>query len=239
MYLASGGSWEMALEPKTVYTIGRSGLDPEVDLPFGPDSRLHRRCGELTVGEDVLEILNVGGWLPLTVTDVDGSGELRIDPARKRSVPFARFILSVDLGSVRHSIRFQSEQVERLLIPAGGLDAGNSTEALVSISRRAGYFKALVLLCSPKLQDPTSDVIPTDQQIASGLNALGCEPRRVTADIVERRLAYCRERLGLRNAATGAGAEDRGARRRLVAFVLNNLIVTMDDLRRLDHRTDP
>lgn len=233
MFVAASGSWETTLEDGATYTIGRSSEAGTVDLPLGDDGRIHRRCGTITVDDRGSTVANVGAWLPLQIVDLDGTGDLRIDPNEGRAIPFHRYSISIDLGDSRPSIRIETERSASVAVATSDAGDGASTVGMTTISRRAGYFKALVALCEPRLLDPMSSVIPSDHQIASRINRAGVEPQRVTADIIERRLAYCRERLGLRDRSAGPGAEDRQARHRLLEFVFNNRIVGLDDLDRL------
>jgi serine/threonine-protein kinase len=233
VFIAASSGWEVALQDGVAYVFGRSSEDGEVNLPLGEDDRIHRRSGTVTVDDRSSSVANEGAWLPLLVVDLDGTGELRIDPNQVRTIPFCRYSISIDLGDTRPAIRIETDQPASFEIGSTTTPTGAKTVGITTVSKRAGYFKALVALCEPRLLDPTSHIVPTDQQIAARINQAGIEPQRITADIVERRLAYCRERLGLRGRWCGQGAEDRQARHRLLEFVLNNRIVELGDLERL------
>ena len=233
MFIAASDGWEATLEDGATYTFGRSSDTYIVDLPLGEDERIHRCCGSISISDHDSTVANLGAWLPLQIVDLDGTGGLRIDPSHTRTVPFRRYAMMIDLGDDRPSIHIEADRPASVFMATPEAQDGANTIGLTTISKRAGYFKALVALCEPRLLDPMSTVVPTDQQIATRINRARVEPHRLTSNIIERRLAYCRERLGLRDRDAGMGTEDRQARHRLLEFVFNNRIVGLEDLDRL------
>ena len=87
--------------------------------------------------------------------------------------------------------------------------AGDTQRGL-GLDRSAGYFRALVALCEPRLRDPGSDAVASAGEIARRLTASGQEQGRVSQKAVERRLANVRQRLGIGAARTRSAARPPG-----------------------------
>lgn len=235
MYTASSGRWRCLLADGVVHRIVRGGVQsptPETDLPLSDDRRLHRHTADLVVVDGALRLVNRGTRNSLIVHDLARVGALVVDPGHTVQLPWHSCRIDIDLGDHVESIRLDAEAGETVYLESALVAGGEQTVRPVQLSRSAGYFTALVVICEPRLLDPTSMAIPTDAQIAARINLAGIEPSRITAKTVEKRLEYCRVKLGLRAAPdhAGAGSEDRGARRRLVELVLLNRLVTADDL---------
>jgi hypothetical protein len=116
----------------------------------------------------------------------------------------------------------------------GSVPLSGATVGGLGLDRDAGYFRAAVALCAPRLRDPQSDEVSPVGEIVRLLNRSGAEPERVTAKAVERRLANVRRKLGIGAAdaygGSAAGLEVRDAARLLADLVLRTGTVTPADL---------
>ena len=108
----------------------------------------------------------------------------------------------------------------------------------LGLDRSAGYFRAAVALCAPRLRDPSSTEVATIAEVARDLGGAPGESGRVSQKAVERRLAHLRKRLGVggddADGISAAGLEVRDACRQLVDLLIRTSTVTPADLTLLD-----
>lgn len=226
--LASGRSCEVAVGESV--TFGRGGLDDGVELTLSSDERLHRTAGRVVVHDHGWELVNTGRWLHLLASDLDGSGRDDLAPGVSRLIPWSRVLVEIPLGHSTLSFEVVSPRDsgadERVM-------EGHGTIEPFRVDRTAGYFRALVALCEPRLIEPTSVEIPSDAQVAVRLNGSGTESRHLTAKAIERRFDYVRRILGLKvfeDGLSGVGAERSDARQSLVDIALATGTVSRRDL---------
>lgn len=241
MLTVTASGWSGDVAEGEVLRFGRGTPDDGVELTLSDDPRLHRQCGVLTVQDDGWTVFNTGGWLHLRLVDLDGLGRDDLPPGSRRRVPWIRTEVSVGLGTDR--VGFSAEQ--RVLRPAGraelppeaGQLSGRLTIDPFALDRGTGYFRALVALCQPRLEDSRNREVPSDAQVAVRLNRVPSEVQHVTARGVGRRIAYLRSLFGLLEQderGSSAGLERRGARAHLVDIALEAGVVTAADLRLLE-----
>lgn len=226
------------LRPGDVLAFGRgrpSGDGPHLGLSDNP--RLHQSAGLVEVDDTGWLLTNTGRWLHLRVVELGGPNRLDLQPGRAARIPYARCRVEVTTGD--ESVGFDAacpflEQFPDAPTPAL---AGSTVQGL-GLDRDAGYFRAVVALCAPRLRDPQSDEVASVGEIVRLLNRAPTEPERVTAKAVERRLAHVRSKLGIGAAdaygGSAAGLEVRDAARVLADLVLRTGAVTPADLDRLD-----
>ena len=197
---------------------------------------LHACAGRLSVDETGCTLSNTGRWLRLRLVHLDGTERSDLDPGRSLRVPWVRSRIEVAAGT--ETVGFELENPHPVHHPAGDGVAAGDTEHGLGLDRSAGYFRALVALCEPRLRDPGTDAVAAAGEIARRLTASGREDGRVSAKAVERRLANLRHRLGIGGAhpdgGSAEGLEVRDAARRLVELVLRTGTVTRDDLALLE-----
>ena len=229
--------------------VDRAPGDRPVELELAADPRLHRRCGTVTVDDAGWDLANEGRWLRLLVVGLDRTGLVHLAPGDRLRVPWHRTRVEVHVGGRTYGFEacharlgLDSDSSDTSTVARSSSDplsAGpvpGATVAPVRVDRSAGYFRALVALCEPRLLDPSTGSPATDLEIARRLNQSGAEASRISGKTVERRLDLCRTRFGLKAAGPGgaAGLERRDGRRALVEAALLTATVTPADLRLLE-----
>jgi hypothetical protein len=206
------------------------GRDPSAQVRFD-DDRVHRQLAIVSAADDSWTVVNVGRWLVVQLARRDGTGRDEVRPGESRTVGWSATELAVTLGDgERHALEIeltaQHADAATLTLPSDGPET-----AAGELRPGTGYFRALVALAEPRLTGRLAT--PTDAQIALRLNRSGRELRRVGAKTVERRLDYCRERLGLK----GSPAEwdsNRNARDVLAEVAVAAGVVRPHDLAELE-----
>ncbi len=219
-----------------------AGGEPHLGLSSNP--RLHQRAGLIEVDAAGWVLTNTGRWLHLRVVEHGGPNRLDLQPGRAARIPYPSCRVEVTTGD--ESVGFDADCpfLDRTTAPGQPALAGSTVQGL-GLDREAGYFRAIVALCAPRLRDPQSDEVASVGEIVRALNASPAEPERVTAKAVERRLAHVRRKLGIgavdAYGGSAAGLEVRDAARVLADLVLRTGAVTGHDLARLDgiDREDP
>lgn len=213
---------------------GDAGGEPHLGLSDNP--RLHQRAGLLEVDAAGWLLANTGRWLHLRVVEVGGPNRLDLQPGRVARIPYSRCRVEVTTGDETVGFDASCPHLDR--VPAGEPALAGSTVQGLGLDRDAGYFRALVALCGPRLRDPQSDEVASVGEIVRALNRSPAEPERITAKAVERRLAHVRRKLaiGASDAYGGsaAGLEVRDAARVLADLVLRTGAVTPADLALLE-----
>jgi hypothetical protein len=210
--------------------------DEAVHLGLSDNPRLHAHAGTVAADQAGWVLTNNGRWLHLRVTEHGGPNRLDLDPGRVARVPYARCRVEVATGD--EVVGFD---VDCPVLAGLGADAvasllvgATSTVGGLGLDREAGYFRALVALCEPRLRDPQTGDVATVAQIVRTLNRTGLEPEPVTAKAVERRLAHVRRKLAVGgidpDGVSAAGLEARDASRQLADLVLRTGTVGRDDL---------
>ena len=246
------------LRPGDALAFGRTTVDTDDDDAGGDDSvdggedgggephlglsdnaRLHQRAGLVEVDAAGWLLTNTGRWLHLRVVEVGGPNRLDLQPGRVARIPYSRCRVEVTTGDETVGFDASCPHLDR--VPAGEPALAGSTVQGLGLDRDAGYFRALVALCGPRLRDPQSDEVASVGEIVRALNRSPGEPERITAKAVERRLAHVRRKLaiGASDAYGGsaAGLEVRDAARVLADLVLRTGAVTPADLELLEAGT--
>ena len=221
-------------------TFGRDqGDGPGVDagagvphLALSTSARLHAHAGRIEALDDGWLLVNEGRWLHLRVVPRDGADSTDVTPGRTLRVPWPSVRVEVATGEEVVSVEVDCPLLATEAPASGAVPAGDTVRAL-DLDRDAGYFRALVALCAPRLRDPSTPEVPTVAEVARTLSALPVEGGRVSTKAVERRLAHVRRRAGVGGDPDGvsaAGLEVRDASRRLVDLALRTGTVTVADL---------
>jgi hypothetical protein len=218
-------------------TFGRH--DPGGDaghLGLSDNPRLHLHAGRIDVDAAGWVLLNVGRWLQVRVVEHGGPNRIDLQPGRVVRVPYPRCGVEVATGD--ETVGFVATCPVVPAASAGGPEGpgalAGATVGGLGLDRRAGYFRAVVALCVPRLLDPQNDEVSSTGEVVRLLNRSGAEPERVSPKGVERRLAHVRSKLGI--GATDpyggsvAGLEVRDAARVLADVVLRTGTVTPADL---------
>lgn len=239
------------LEPGRAVTFGRTrddqggpglvGGPDDAHLGLSTSTRVHAVAGRIEVRNDGWLLANQGRWLHLRVARLDGPAHAEVAPGRTLRVPWPG--VRVELATSDEEVAFEVHcpalatlQPDEVIEPP----AGDTVRAL-DLDREAGYFRALVALCAPRLRDPSSTEVATVAQVARTLGGLPSEPDRVSVKAVERRLAHLRSRVAIGgdpDEVSAAGLEVRDASRRLVDLALRTGTVTTADLQLLDVGSD-
>ena len=241
--LVRHGALEWRLRPGEGLTFGRrpaaaddAGPSTEPHLGLSDSTALHARAGRLAVDESGCTLANTGRWLRLRLVHLDGIERSDLDPGRSVRVPWVRTRIEVAAGvqTVGFELvgRIPVDQPAAVDVPAGDTQRG------LGLDRSAGYFRALVALCEPRLRHPGTDAVAAAGDIARRLTGSGRESGRVSAKAVERRLANVRHRLGIGgtdpDGGSAEGLEVRDATRQLVELLLRTGTVTRADLALLE-----
>lgn len=230
------------LRPGDALAFGRRpGADaPPADEPhlaLSDNPRLHQRAGLIEVDAAGWVLTNTGRWLHLRVVEVGGPNRLDLQPGRVARVPYPRCRVEVTTGDETVGFDAACPFLDRTPVAGEPVQSGSTVQGL-GLDRDAGYFRAVVALCSPRLRDPQSDEVASVGEIVRLLNRSPAEPERVTAKAVERRLAHVRRKLGIGvvdpYGGSAAGLEVRDAARVLADLVLRTGAVTAADLALLD-----
>jgi hypothetical protein len=242
------GDQEVGLTAGQSLTFGRGdGDDPGDDpahLALSQNPKLHAQAGRVDVEDSGWLLTNTGRWLHLRVVELGGPNRVDLQPGRVVRVPYPHCRVEVTTGD--ETVGFDAWCP--VLADAGSGDGGavplgGSTVAALGLDRGAGYFRALVALCAPRLRDPQTDAVASVGEIVRSLNALPVETERVTAKAVERRLAHVRSKVGLAASdpygGSAAGPEVRDAARQLADLVIRTGVVTVADLVLVDPDAAP
>lgn len=227
-----------ALTPGDGLTFGRTGAggDALPHLGLSDNPRLHALAGRIDVDELGWLLTNTGRWLHLRVAEAGTANRVDVPPGRTVRIPYPDCRVQVTTGD--ETIGFDARCPWLARVPADRRPdapalAGATVDAL-GLDRGAGYFRALVALCAPRLHDPGCDEVASVAEIARTLNRLPQETERVTAKAVERRLAHVRRKVGLTatdpHGRSAAGLELRDASRQLADLALRTGTVTPEDL---------
>lgn len=225
------GDGELIVDVGEACSFGR-GLDV-VDLVLTDDPRVHRHAGTVVAEDDGWTLHNDGRWLHLRVSSLAGRGHHVLEPGASVRVPWpdARVDIVVGAATVGFEVHHLGAPLHRHRPLA--VDPGDSaTISPARIGRGSGAFRALLALCAPRLSDSASEDLPTNAEIAWRLNRCGIEPGHVTAKAVERRLDYCRRRLGLDDEVVDSriGLDHRALRRQLVDAAIMTGVVRAEDV---------
>lgn len=226
---------ELPLAAGESLTFGRGDGSEPGHLALSENPKLHGQAGRIEVEEGGWLLTNTGRWLQLRVVELGGPNRVDLQPGRVVRVPYAHSRVEVTTGD--ETVGFDAwcpVLADAGADDGGAVPLGGSTVAALGLDRGAGYFRALVALCAPRLRDPQTDTVASVGEIVRLLNALPAETERVTAKAVERRLAHVRSKVGLAAndpyGGSAAGLELRDAARQLADLVIRTGVVTAADL---------
>jgi len=233
------------LAPGEALTFGRRTSDRQPPsrrhLGLSDHPSLHSHAGTITADDHGWIVVNAGRWLSLRVFEVGGSGRADVAPGRSLRSPWSRGRVEVIAGEV--AVAFEVDAPagpEDVAVPARPLVTGDT--ASLQLDRTAGYFRAVVALCEPRLRDPGTERVATTAEIALALNRAGERPP-VSVKAVERRLAHARRRFGVGGddpeGISAAGLEVRDAARQFADLLLRVGAVTVAELAILEPRDRP
>lgn len=228
------------LGPGQEATFGRSEPGPgrsggHIGLSANP--RLHGHAGTVAADDAGWTLHNTGRWLHLRVTPAGSADRTDLAPGRSLRVPWSEVHVEVATGDEVVGLTVSCP----LLADAGTAAAtagGSDTVGGLGLDRDAGYFRAAVALCAPRLRDPSSVEVPTVAEVALALTRAPGEQGRVSRKAAERRLAHLRSRVGIGGddgeGISAAGLEVRDAGRQLVDLLIRTGTVTPADLALLE-----
>ena len=226
------GPPRLVLGPGDEVSFGRDGATTGLEhVGLGPDERLHGHAGTISVDERGWVVVNTGRWLHLAVVDEATAASNDLAPGRALRVPYASARVEVHTGTEVLAMAVRCDAGE--LAPDTRPLAAGSTIRPLDLDAGAGYFRALVALCAPRLRDPAGREVATVPEIVRELNASGREGSRVSAKAVERRLAHVRRKVGIGQTApdgSSRGLEVRDASVQLVELVLRTGTVRVEHL---------
>lgn len=231
-------------KPGESVSFGRARTAEDVvarDVPhlgLSENPRLHALAGRIDVDDLGWTVTNTGRWLHVRVAEVGTPNRFEVPPGRTVRVPYPDCRMEVTTGDETVGFDVCCPWLGRE--PRDSRDAAvplalaGSTVTALGLDRSAGYFRALVALCAPRLRDPQSAEVATEGEIARTLNQLPEEVERVTVKAVERRLANVRRKVGLVASdpygGSVAGLEIRDASQQLADLAIRTGAVTAADL---------
>lgn len=218
--------------------VGRAG-----DLAIDDNPHLHRRLLEVVAAGDVAWLANVGGRIPVAVSDDAGLVRATLAPGGRLAVPAAGSRVTFAAGSTRYEILIWAESADDAAadgvappgVPHSALssalevlapDVWDLEDTLVGAPLTPAQKLLLVALAEPVLRgDEAVHAVPTTTAAAA---RLGWTPRAFT-----RRLDHVCRKLARAGAPGVAATDGRAAthrRLRLVEYAVATRIVTPDDL---------
>jgi hypothetical protein len=235
-----GGTTEIpAGHDVTFGRVDAEGHHGDRHIGLSANPRLHARAGTVAADETGWTLRNTGRWLHLRVTPVGQADRTDVAPGRSLRVPWSEARVEVVTGDETVGLT-----VECLVLaddPRVTSSGSGDTVGGLGLDRSAGYFRAAVALCAPRLRDPSSTEVATVAQVARALGGAPGEPGRVTQKAVERRLAHLRTRLDIGGedptGVSAAGLEVRDAGRQLVDLLIRTGTVTPGDLALIEETT--
>lgn len=212
------------MQPGDDFTIGRRGNLVIEDNPY-----LHRDFLLINHDDGFWWVHNVGSRLPVQLTDAHGLMKAVLAPGARTPIIFDTTLLVFSAGATTYEIELQTEAAtyEKALVRqvASGETTIGATEFTES------QLLSIIALAEPILRNPGSgtELLPTSVQAAKRLGWTLTRFNRKLDNVCEKL-----ERAGVSGlrGTVQAGAANR--RTRLVDYALSTLLVTVDDLPKLD-----
>jgi hypothetical protein len=217
--------------PGDTIRFGRGSATVNVDLVLTDDKHLHACAGSITATADGWVLANLGSHLVLRLSELPSGGSVDVHPSRSVLCPWPSasigITLRTDAGPMKYVIDVESDPVFGV-IEYGGSDGGTVKDT--GINRTRTYYRVLVELCRPRLEDASDTHVPEAKAIARRLG--------MTARAVEKHVEYLRVKYGFGPdrlyQESNAGLEQRGTQQQLVDIAILSGDVGFDDLQPTD-----
>jgi hypothetical protein len=197
---------------------------------------MHGRAGEIAANPSGWELVNTGRWLPITVQDALTRKAFVVEPGETHPFLLAeatvRLVLrtSESIETVELEVRTASGRAIPAPLAAGG-DTVRPVDGPTGVKRTAKYYRVLVELCRPRLEDPSNVTPPSAKELRARLDPV----EYPTVRGVEKHLEHLRQLFGLGPERASladnlAGLEQRSTLHRLAELAIFTGVVTRDDL---------
>lgn len=217
---------EHDLLPGSDFRIGRRG-----DLVIDDNPYLHRDFIAIAFADGFWWIHNVGGRLPIQVTDRLGLLKAVLAPGARTPLVFDTTLLVFAAGSTTYEIELTAPidgYLPESAQPGAPAPSGETTMGATDFTE--SQLLAILALAEPLLRNPGSGAerLPTSVDAAKRLGWTITRFNRKLDNVCEKL-----ERAGVSGlrGSTGAGAANR--RVRLVEYAIDSLLVSPTDLPRL------
>lgn len=217
---------EHDLQQGSDFRIGRRG-----DLVIDDNPYLHRDFIVITFSDGFWWIHNVGGRLPIQVTDRLGLLKAVLAPGARTPLVFDVTLLVFSAGSTTYEIELTAPidgYVPESALPSGALASGETTMGATDFTE--SQLLAILALAEPLLRNPGSGAerLPTSVDASRRLGWTITRFNRKLDNVCEKL-----ERAGVSGlrGSTGAGAANR--RVRLVEYAIDTLLTSANDLPKL------
>lgn len=212
------------LQPDRVFVIGRQG-----DLALDDNPYLHRSFLEITHGDGLWWVANVGSRLPAHLTDQRGLLRTTLAPGARQPVVFPLTLLTFSAGSTSYELRLETAGAPYLSAQAQPHASGDTT--ILPGAMTPSQKVALLALAEPVLRRVGTGAsrVPTAVEAAARLGWPQTRFNRKLDNICEKL-----ERAGVRGLRGEPGSQAVNRRALLVEYAVSTLLVTADDLPLLD-----
>jgi hypothetical protein len=219
------------LKPGDTLRFGRGSESVAVDLVLSNDRHLHACAGSITANADGWVLTNLGSHLVLRLSELPTGGSVDVHPSRSVLCPWPSASVAVtirnDAGPTRYVIEVESDPIFGM-VQLGESDGGTVIDT--GINRNRTYYRVLVELCRPRLEDASATHVPEAKEVARRLG--------MTARAVEKHIEYLRVKYGFGPdrlfAESNAGLEQRGTQQQFVDIAILSGDVSLDDVRNND-----
>lgn len=211
------------------FYIGRQG-----DLELDEDNLfLHRHFLEISYGDGLWWLTNIGARLTATVTDSSGGVNAWLAPGARLPLVFEQTTVVFTAGPVTYEFTIHAQTPSLHVESTAGADHGMSTIGNVPLTTRQ---KMLILaLAEPALRrDGTgSSEIPSSAQAAERLGWTSTRFNRKLDNVCDKF-----DRIGVQGMRGGQGRLAMNRKARLVEYAVSSRLVTRADLALLDSPVD-
>jgi hypothetical protein len=223
MHVEFCGEWT-ALDPETVFTIGRDG-----DLQIDDNPYLHRYFLQVAFADGLWWLANTGSQLSATVSGGGGAVQAFLAPGARLPLVFAETTVLFTAGPTTYELTLVGDQPTFTPTEVAPNSAGETTIGPVMLT---GSQRALIVaLAEPMLrrEGTGTSAIPSSKLAAARLGWELTRFNRKLDNVCEKL-----DRRGVRGLRGGAGQLAVNRRARLVEHAVASRLVTPADLALLE-----
>ena len=200
------------IEPGERMSFGRGRDDAPVDIVVSADLAMHGRAGEVVANPSGWELVNTGRWLPITVQDGLTRKAFVVEPGETHPFLLAeatiRLVLRTaeSIETVELEVRTASGR-DIVPPPAVGGDTVRPVDGPTGVKRTAKYYRVLVELCRPRLEDPSNVTPPSAKELRARLDPVEYPTVRGVEKHLETLTSARRDATGRTGPSSNAPAE--------------------------------
>jgi len=213
-----------SLDEDEPFYVGRQG-----DLELDDNLFLHRHFLEISHGDGLWWLSNVGARLTATVTDSSGGVNAWLAPGARLPIVFEQTTIVFTAGPTTYELTIHAKGPAFRIAPRDSADAGESTIGHVPLTESQ---KLLILsLAEPVLrrEGTGTSEIPSSAQAAERLGWTSTRFNRKLDNVCDKF-----DRIGVQGMRGGQGRLATNRRARLVEHAVSSRLVTREDLALLD-----